>query len=413
MKSIGLDIGTTTICGVVTDGISGKVLATLTLKNDSALIARDDFSKLQDALRIKEICQKIVRDFSEQYKDVVSIGVTGQMHGIVYLDKEGIPVTPLFSWQDGRANLLYKKGKTYCEYISEKTGYPAASGYGLMTHFYNKENGLVPKEAVVLCTIPDYITMFLAGNKRPMMHKSMAASIGLFDVKKGCWDENALEILGISKDILPDICSDRTNLTTDKTMPDVSPALGDNQASFVGSVGDDSNVLVNIGTGSQISIRTSEYHMGELVECRPFLENEYLIVGAPLCGGASYALLKNFFQSTLSMFGYKAPENIYEIMNRAAEDAEENLENLMVDTRFNGTRKNPKCRGSIQYIGINNFMPGCFAMALLRGMGQELYDIYAEVMENIETQNIITGSGNGIRQNPVLQKELRRLFNKE
>ena len=41
-----------------------------------------------------------------------------------------------------------------------------ASGYGLTTHFYHLVNGLAPEDADVLCTIPDYIAMCFAGEKR-------------------------------------------------------------------------------------------------------------------------------------------------------------------------------------------------------------------------------------------------------
>lgn len=39
MKAIGIDIGTTTICGILMDAVSGTVLMTKTLPNDAALPA--------------------------------------------------------------------------------------------------------------------------------------------------------------------------------------------------------------------------------------------------------------------------------------------------------------------------------------------------------------------------------------
>lgn len=412
MKSIGLDIGTTTICGVVVDGENGKVLDTATLKNDSALRAKDGFSRLQDAVRIRDICGRILDSFLNRYEDIISLGVTGQMHGILYLDAEGIPVSPLYSWQDERGNQPYSGTQTYCEFLTAQTGYPMASGYGLTTHFYNQSRQLIPENASFLCTIPDYIAMYFSGAKSPVIHKSMAASLGLFHVEYGDWDRAALQKVGIGQNLLPPICEEKLKLCSSKTGLYVSPALGDNQASFLGSVDEKSNILINVGTGSQISIRTSEYRGDIDIEYRPFVGNEYLMVGAPLCGGASYALLRRFFQKTLELFGGPVPENMYEIMNRAADQARRPMNALMVDTRFNGTRRNPKCRGSIQQIGMDNFEPECLTLAVLQGIGRELYDIYSKAPEKTRLADMIIGSGNGIRQNPVLQKEIEKMFGK-
>ena len=40
-------------------------------------------------------------------EDIAVIGITGQMHGIVYTDCNGMAISPLYTWQDGRGNLPY------------------------------------------------------------------------------------------------------------------------------------------------------------------------------------------------------------------------------------------------------------------------------------------------------------------
>ena len=68
-----------------------------------------------------------------------------------------------------------------------------ASGFGLTTNYYNTKHGLVPEEAKLFCTIPDYVAMSLAGEKRPKMHQTMAASLGLYNMKAGDFDRTAAE----------------------------------------------------------------------------------------------------------------------------------------------------------------------------------------------------------------------------
>ena len=43
------------------------------------------------------------------------------------------------------------------------------SGYGNVTDFYNKENGLRPEKAKYFCTIHDYFVMHLTGLTKPVI----------------------------------------------------------------------------------------------------------------------------------------------------------------------------------------------------------------------------------------------------
>ena len=122
MYAIGLDIGTTSVCGILHDAVSGEVIKTHTEKNDSFISLPNTWAKEQDPVRLLNILKTIADDLLSEGKEVVSIGMTGQMHGIVYLNAEGEPVSSLRIWQDGRGNLPYKDGMTYASYMTEKTG---------------------------------------------------------------------------------------------------------------------------------------------------------------------------------------------------------------------------------------------------------------------------------------------------
>ncbi|URW86610.1 hypothetical protein M5E86_02710 [Blautia wexlerae] len=75
----------------------------------------------------------------------------------------------------------------------------------------------------------------------------------------------------------------------------VTTAIGDNQASFLGAAGDEENILlVNMGTGGQISVLSSQYFSGDGIEARPFLNRKYLLAGASLCGGRHMRFWNSF-----------------------------------------------------------------------------------------------------------------------
>ena len=115
MKTIGLDIGTTTICAIVVDAENGEVLKSVTLPNDTFLENTKPFEKIQNPSIILDKALTLVDDLCKGYDDIVSIGVTGQMHGLVYLDGNGDAVSGLYIWQDASANEMYKDIQKYID----------------------------------------------------------------------------------------------------------------------------------------------------------------------------------------------------------------------------------------------------------------------------------------------------------
>lgn len=431
MKTIGLDIGTTTICGIMIDSTSGELLESRTRSNDSNISDTESWEKCQDPEKILAHCKSILTEFYDlsagasgnKSDGIASIGITGQMHGILYLDSSGQPVSPLYTWQDERGNQPYSDSNTYASYLSRISGYPMATGYGLTTHFYMVQNDLVSEKAAVFCTIQDYAAMSLVHSSSPLVHSSDAASFGLFDIERNMFDQAALEQAGIDPLLLPAVTKETRIIGRTPEGIAVSAAIGDNQASFLGSVSDADTVLVNVGTGSLISVRVSGAASAEGLGARPSVDGDRLCVGSPLCGGYSYSVLKDFFARTALLFD-AAPTDLYRKMDASAQElysikrkthpaagkqhpVEEYLhsagEQLVIDTRFRGTRDNPHLRGRIENISPYNLTPGHLCLGVLKGMCDELFALYQEFPTEAPRTALI-GSGNGIRKSPLLQQ---------
>ncbi len=381
MKAIGIDIGTTSVCGVLLDSDTGCVEKSVTKNSNAFIEGCAEWEKIQSVKKIMTVATEILESLIAESCDIGVIGVTGQMHGIVYTDKNGNAVSPLYTWQDGRGNLPYKD-VTYAKYLN------SFSGYGNVTDFYNTENGIKPESAVSYCAIHDYFVMRLCGLKKPIIHTSDAASFGCYDLKNNRFNYAcAAELTG-----------DYRIAGEYKGIP-VSVAIGDNQASVFSTFTDENDVLVNIGTGSQISIISDKIADSAQIETRPYFEGKYLIVGAALCGGRAYSLLKNFYSE---IFGYvkRFDDNqVYEIMNDMLKNSSDDL--FKVDTRFAGTRFDTNVRGGISGITTENFTPSVLTYSVLCGMADELLDMYKKM--NVSKSGIV-GSGNGIRKNKALVK---------
>lgn len=406
MKALGLDIGTSTISAVILEG--GVVVCSRTVDNDSAIFTPNPWERLQDPQRILGKVRAVAGELLTLYPDTACIGFTGQQHGIVYLDGEGNALSPLHTWQDGRGDQIVEGGETYAQRLSALTGYAMSTGFGLTTHYYNLLNGLVPERAEVFCTIHDYAAMKLAGLKTPKTDASDGASFGLFDVKNGCFDLATVRKAGIDPAILPEVAAEPLLGTGEFGLP-VYAAIGDNQASFLGSVGELKNcMLVNVGTGGQFSVHTDAYMTCEGLETRPYPAGGYLLVGSSLCGGRAYAMLENFFRAAAGAMTGEDPGSCYDAMARLAGDGE--AENIPeVTPLFQGTRENPQLRGSIAGLGTDNFTPRHLLLGLMRGMARELGEMYERYRNAGGSSAILIGSGNGLRKNA----QLCRCFEKE
>ena len=402
MKVLGLDIGTTTVSAVVVE--DRLVLSSITLKNGSFIHTENSWEKVQDPEYIRNTALQAVESMLSEHPDVERIGVTGQMHGIVYLNAEGIPVSPLYIWQDGRGDLLFQDGMTYAAYVQRETGYTVATGYGLVTHFYNLRNGLVPDDAVVFCTIHDYITMLLSGTHVPVTEASDAASFGLFDVERREFDVTALEKIGIDVNMLPKLAEKSCGGLYKGRIP-VYVAIGDNQASFLGATGGDTAcMLANVGTGSQFSVYSASYMNCPGLETRPFPDGGYLLVGASLCGGRAYALLENYIREIVVRIGDVHMESCYGAMDRILSNSDKPQNLPETSPLFQGTRENPMVRGQITGLSTENFTITHMMWSMLDGMAQELHDMYV-IYKQLGGKDVkLIGSGNGLRKNKHLQR---------
>ena len=415
MRAMGIDIGTTSISLIMIDGETGKMLGKTGIAHRSFLKSPMAFAKIQSPERLLSLTIEGARELIDKFGKPDSIGTTGQMHGMLYVDKNGKAVSPLYTWQDGSGNELMKDGRTYAQVLQDATG-AAAAGYGITTHFYLQKQGLIPDAAKKLVTLSDYIAMKLCGIREPFIAKDMAASWGCFDLESGDFLRAELEELGVELSYLPEVLPEHSVIgTTSGNFPKGIPviaSLGDNQASVIGSVKNLSDtVLINIGTGSQVSFCTDQYIKAQgAIELRPCTGEQYLMAGSGLCGGRAYAMLEQFYREASGI----KDDSLYQKMEDQARDFIKTYGKeaaWKIRTTFSGTRSNPKERGSISSIGVENFCPGAMTLGMIQGILEELFEMYQEMcrMTGIKAAYLV-GSGNGLRRNSLMREMAEDLF---
>ena len=405
--SIGLDIGTTSISIAVLNTATGKTIYTDS-KNHGAFIPNpEDFFREQDPNILFDIAKNLLDEALGRFFPIGSIGLAGQMHGILYVDENGNAISPLFTWQDNRLLSISPSGKTYAEEILVRTGYHISAGYGLGTHYALMCENKIPVSAKKLCTVMDYVGAHLASVLPEFIHPTNASSLGFFDAVKCCFDEETLKTLGVDLSLLPTVVSDPKEIGTYRDIP-VYQAIGDNQASVLYSLNGNSNAcLVNIGTGSQISKIVSEPVSYEALELRPYFNGQYILAGSCLCGGRAYAMLEEFFRSYVKEATGK-DESQYDTLNMMAKRALEASQSIpRVKTTFSGTRVDASETGSITGLTESTYTPEALVLGTLQGIVDELYDMYK--LSEIPSESVVA-SGNAVRRNKVLQALIAKTF---
>ncbi len=418
---LGVDIGTTSICGVAISA-SGDFLASVERPNDAAIGGLPAGRAEQDPLRIRQRVHEVLRELAGSAQEFAAIGLTGQMHGMLCVDERNQPVSPLITWQDARCLEPTAHGTTWIEAMRAQVdarlwdacGCLPSSGYLGATLYWMRCNQALPAGAARACFIHDWIAADLTG-QLPTTDPSNAGSSGVFDLAELRWHAEIIRRLELPVNLLPPVresgepigavTASAAAATGLPVRTPVCNAVGDNQASVLGSIADtDRSVLINLGTGGQISWAIPSFQRVAGMETRYLPRGRYLLVGASLCGGRAYAWLNDVVQHWLGEFGYRIErEKVYARLTELATTAPADCGGLRMSTTFAGTRGEPAVRGGIEGISLDNFSLGNAARAALAGIIDELCDMYEQAGGKSGCRHTkAVASGNAVRKNPLL-----------
>lgn len=417
---ISVDIGTSKICASAYCLTNKQLIACKAVDNSSLVTGKPAGYYEQSAkLTIEYVFSAIKSlltccDFEP--KDVTSIAVTGQMHGVLIVDSYCQPVTNLITWRDQRS----------CELaISIGEKFTNSNGCGLRAGYGGATLALLAKSQKLehghkALSISDYLCAVLSGHVAT--EPTHAASWGIYDIITRQWNRKMVDELSIPEHILPEVIP--TSSILGRILPDIAgelgldegiviySSIGDNQAAVIGAKGKAKNAAVlNLGTGGQISIPQTKGQYIDGFEMRPMPDGNFILVGASICGGWTYAYLKDFFKNVVKeMTGIELKDRqVYDKMNSFL-NSESNDTGICLDPTFSGTRTDPTIRGMIKSIDTHNFTPKNMTIAFATAMILELGNmIPPKYLNNFST---IIVCGNAIRKNQAILKIIAKCFGK-
>ncbi len=138
--------------------------------------------------------------------DVRGIGMSGQMHGLVILDRTGAVIRPSLIWCDQRsqAQVDFINAKLGKEKVLEYTANPVLTGFTLPKFLWVHDHEPQNFERVRKMLLPkDYVRFCLTGEFATEV--SDASGTAVFDVMRRRWSFDMMDGLGLDRDILPSV----------------------------------------------------------------------------------------------------------------------------------------------------------------------------------------------------------------
>ncbi len=425
---IGLDIGTTGVKSILINA-NGKVLASdfteyplYFPKPGWAEQNPDDWWNAT----INSI-RKLIRKSKVNTKSIKGLSFSGQMHGLVCLDKNYRVIRPAILWCDVRTTTQCKKitqivGK---EKLLKLVSNPALEGFTLPKLIWVRDKEPQNYKKITKILLPkDYVRFKMTG--KIGIDISDAAGTLMLDVVNRKWSDELLKILKINKSILPDVYEsiDIAGEITNEVAKLTGLARGtkvvfggaDNTCSAVGngiikaglvssSIGSSGVVLApmeKVRREKQGRIHTFNHSVPEL----------WYFMGVMLSAGISYRWFRDTFGEVEKEIEKKKGIDAYISLNKLAEKVPVGSEGLIFLPYLNGERT-PHQDGYAKgvFFGITpRHTKGHFVRAILEGVCYGLRDSLEIIKEmKVPIKQIrLTGGG---AKSPLWRQIQADIFN--
>lgn len=334
-------------------------------------------------------------------EEIRGIGTSSALPSLVMVDKDGEPVHNAYNLMDRRANKQeqWLTEEIGTDKIFELTGNRIEDHPILVNLLWEKENRPEDyKRIYKALTIDGYIRMKLTG--KMTAHHSAGTFYGVaYDLMENKFDEEMMDRLGISRDILPDFyrCEDVIGEVTEEAakeaglVPGIEVAGGqvDCNAGWIGAgaidVGD---VQMNLGTCGNIGIvRNTKDKFKDMFNFQYTTDclNTYITVTTTQTGGQSLRYLKeNFSQVETAMEGLIKGYDAFDYLNMEAEQIPPGSEGLVVLPYLMGERTpiwDNDARGVVFGLSLYH-TKAHLVRAMMEGVAYALYDSFVILKES-------------------------------
>ena len=360
-------------------------------------------------------------------EEVVALGISGQMHGLVLLDEKGNVIRRSIIWCDQRT-------AKECEEITEKVGYdrliritanPALTGFtlGKLIWVRNHEPENYAKCRHILLP-KDYVRYRLTGDFATEV--SDASGMQMLDVPNRRWSEELLNILEIdagmlgkvyeSCEVTGHISAEAARLTglSEKTL--VVGGAGDNAAAAVGTgVVEDGKAFTTIGTSGVVFAHTDKLAIDPKGRVHTFccaVPGAWHVMGVTQAAGLSLKWFRDQFCAAEKETAAAMGVDPYELMNQEAARSPIGANKLLYAPYLMGERTphlDSDCRG--MFFGLSAMhQRRDLLRAVMEGVAYSLNDCLGVLKQmGVAPETMLACGGGG--KSPLWRQMLADVMN--
>jgi xylulokinase len=424
---LGIDIGTSGTKTILIDE-NGKTRASRTVEYP-LLTPRPGWAeqKPDDWWKATcESCQAVIAKSRIKPDEIQGVGLSGQMHGSVFLDEKGRVIRPAILWCDARTaaecdEIMTKVGPRR---MHELVSNPALAGFTVpkVVWLRNHEPEKYAKVRQILLP-KDYVRYKLTGEYAAEV--SDAAGTAMFDVKNRRWSEELLKILDIPIEWLPkvyesyDVVGKISGPAAKATgLAKGTPVIGGGADNTCGAVGSgivvEGRVMTSLGTSGVIFAPTNEPQVDPQERLHTFVHStrrQWYLMGVVLSAGMSLQWYRNEMAEAERAEAKKKKRDVYDLMMAQADKTPVGAEGLFFLPYLMGERsphKDPHARGA--FVGLSfRHGKGHLIRAIVEGVAFALRDSL-EIMKDLGTKmdevRLIAGGA----KSPFWRKTIANVF---
>ena len=269
MKTLlGIDLGTTSLKAALFS-VAGRAIGSegreYPILSSQPGYAEQDPSEWREAL--EATCRSLKNRFPVEFAGIAGVGMCGQMHTQVYLDRNDRLLRPAITWMDQRSQAIVQRiqqDETAREIIFRETkNFPSTTYTAPQVRWVIENQPEVWAETKSVLVAKDYLKYLLTGEK--VTEYAEASGTLLFDVGKEAWSDAAYDYFQISRDFFPraapsdEIVGTVSKMAAEWTgIPEGTPVANgssDNSASALGAgMVLPGQVTLIIGTAGVVSV---------------------------------------------------------------------------------------------------------------------------------------------------------------
>ncbi|MCQ2570200.1 MAG: gluconokinase, partial [Limosilactobacillus sp.] len=423
---IGVDIGTTSTKTVLYD-LQGQVVAYANkeypLYQDTPDMAEEDPNEILDAfvsgmtevLRKADLTTGVLR----------GVSFSAAMHSLIALDENYKPLTRVITWADNRAE------KYATEYAANGKGMELYRRTGTPTHpmsplykliWLRHEEPELFAKAKYWVGIKEFLFNRLFGVLKE--EYSIASATGLFNIFDLDWDEEALQVAGITRDQLPELVDPEYQVTgLNPAYAEVMGIPADTPFIMGASDGTLSNLGVNaiepgvvavtIGTSGAVRVVVDHPVIDEKgrVFCYALTKDKWVIGGPVNNGGIVFRWVRDQLFSPEKVTADLMHPDAYDLITKIASEVPAGSDGLIFHPYLGGERApiwDANARGS--FFGLTRTHTRAhMARAALEGIVYNLYTVMLALEEVAGKPKEIMATG-GFARSALWRQMLADIF---